>query len=158
MLPKFFLCICIYVLIIDVLFCLFLVIVEPIFGDNLASLYLNQNVHPGKNNPFYYIHLVLTFSTFFPVLTVGLSKLVRERPEDVSAGHRLGPIFTNYFYFYNNNKLWHEISYFFLIARHVALRLAFGKQPKQTEGVEHWGRCLFLKCVHIISMDNLVGG
>ncbi|ODN06418.1 Nucleoside diphosphate kinase 5 [Orchesella cincta] len=37
-------------------------IVEPTIATNLASHYLNQNVHP--------------------VLTVGLSKLVRERPDD----------------------------------------------------------------------------
>lgn len=39
-----------------------IVIVEPTIATNLASHYLNQNVHP--------------------VLTVGLSKLVRERPDD----------------------------------------------------------------------------
>jgi nucleoside-diphosphate kinase len=37
-------------------------IVEPILADSLAAYYLNENVHP--------------------VLTIGLSKLVRERPED----------------------------------------------------------------------------
>jgi len=37
-------------------------IIEPILADSLASYYLNQHVHP--------------------VLTVGLSKLVRERPDD----------------------------------------------------------------------------
>jgi len=37
-------------------------IVEPILADNLASYYLNENVHP--------------------VLTIGLSMLVREKPDD----------------------------------------------------------------------------
>ncbi|CAG7836680.1 unnamed protein product [Allacma fusca] len=37
-------------------------IVEPILADSLAAYYLNENVHP--------------------VLTIGLSKLVRERPDD----------------------------------------------------------------------------
>jgi len=37
-------------------------IIEPVLADNLTSFYLNQHVHP--------------------VLTVGLSKLVRERPDD----------------------------------------------------------------------------